>query len=114
MFIISHRSSRAVRVNRKSRTPHKPPASGVLGASIVLSPAELTVVRRQARAASEEPKFAIGVRVVANDHAPTSYRGRVGSVSGIGPGKSEYRINYGDDRTPEHAQLMSWCLALKH
>jgi hypothetical protein len=113
MFIISPRS-RSVRVNRKSGAKHKPPASGVLSASIVLSPAELTVVRRQARAASDEPKFAIGVRVVANDHAPMSYRGRVGSVSGIGPGKSEYRINYGNDHSPEHAQVMSWWLALKH
>jgi hypothetical protein len=82
MVIISQWSSRSVRVNRKSRTTHKPSATGVLGATIVLSPAELTVVRRHARAASHEPKFAVGVRVVANDHAPISYRGRVGSGSG--------------------------------
>jgi hypothetical protein len=85
-----------------------------LGAPKVLSSEELAVVRRSARAASQQPKFAIGVRVIANDEAPRHYRGRVGTVAGIGPGKSEYRVNYGDDRTPEHAQLMSWWLALKN
>jgi hypothetical protein len=65
------------------------------------------------RAAGRKPKFGIDVRVVANEHAPSRYRGRIGTVKEIGPGKSEYRVNYGDGLTPQSGRLMSWWLDLK-
>jgi hypothetical protein len=54
-------------------------------------------------------KFQIGDHVRANDNAPSDYRAHVGVVTEIGPGKSEYRVEY-NDSGHAYGYLMSWWL----
>jgi hypothetical protein len=57
-------------------------------------------------------KFQIGDRVSANDKAPGDYQDRVGTIAEIGPGRSEYGVEFGDDGTgnASSCHLMSWWL----
>lgn len=72
------------------------------------SPAKRRAVRKNGRLGGRKPKFAAGDRARANDKAPSDYRGRVGVVVAIGPGKSEFRLSFDDGA--EFAHLMSWWL----
>lgn len=89
----------------------KNPAAVALGrrGGRVSSPAKAEAARRNAQKAGRRPKFAIGDQARGNEHAPNEYRDRVGRVTEIGPGKSEYRIEYDDDGQP-YGYLMSWWL----
>jgi hypothetical protein len=42
-------------------------------------------------------KFDVGELVKANDKAPGDYRGRVGVVVSLGPGKCEYGVQFEED-----------------
>jgi hypothetical protein len=55
-------------------------------------------------------KFELGDRVRVNDAGPEDYRDRIGSVTEIGPGESEYRVEFEDDRRPTTGYLFSSCL----
>jgi hypothetical protein len=46
----------------------------------------------------------------ANGHAPSDYRDRVGIITEIGSGKSEYRVEFEDGGRPTTGYLSSWCL----
>jgi len=59
---------------------------------------------------SEPPKFVVGDRVRANPQAPRDYRRRDGTITEIGPGASEYRIEFDDARQPTTGYLQSSCL----
>lgn len=74
------------------------------------TPAKLEAARNAARFAGRKPKFAIGDPVRANEHAPATYRDRIGTVAQIGPAKSEYRVEFTDDPTCPYGYLMSWWL----
>ena len=49
----------------------------------------------------------IGSRVRANDQASPDYKGREGFVTELGPGKSEYRVEFDDGRKPTTGYLMA-------
>ena len=55
-------------------------------------------------------KFAIGDRVRINDKAPGDYSEREGTITEIGPGQSEYRVEIDDGATPTTGYLSSICL----
>jgi hypothetical protein len=73
------------------------------------SPAKTRAVRRNGKLGGRKPKFVIGDHAKANDKAPSDYRGRIGTIMEIGPGKSEFRVEYTDGGQP-HGYLMSWWL----
>lgn len=70
----------------------------------VRSAAKARAARSNAQRAGRKPKFQIGDRVMANEKAPMDYRGRLGTITQIGPGKSEYGVTF------EHKPgfMMSW------
>ena len=47
----------------------------------------------------------MGDRVRVTDGAPQDYRARTGTVTEIGPGESEYRVEFEDDRRPTTGYL---------
>jgi hypothetical protein len=51
--------------------------------------------------------FSVGDQVLVNDHAPGDYRGRAGIVTELGPGTSEFRIEFEDGRQPTTGYLRS-------
>jgi hypothetical protein len=75
----------------------------------VRSAKKAAAVRRNAKMGGRKPKFQVGDRARGNEHAPNEYRDRVGTITGVGPSKSEYRIDYDDDGQP-YGYLMSWWL----
>jgi hypothetical protein len=57
----------------------------------------------------EPARFAIGDRVFANAQAPRDYRRRQGTVTELGPGESEFRVEFDDARQPTTGYLkLSW------
>lgn len=87
----------------------KNPAAVALGR--IKSPAKRRAAQANGRLGGRKAKFAIGDRARANDQAPSEYRGRSGTITEIGPGKSEYRVEY--EPTPgeqPYGYLMSWWL----
>ena len=58
-------------------------------------------------------KFSIGDRVRANDRAPHEYRGRDGTITEIGPGEPEFRVEFDDGRQPTTGYLTS-CGSRRH
>jgi hypothetical protein len=58
----------------------------------------------------EPAEFAIGDRVRTNALAPREYRRRDGTVTEIGPGASEFRVEFEDGRRPTTAYLLASCL----
>jgi len=95
--------------------PKKNPAAVALGR--MSSPAKTRAARRNAQLGGRRPKFALGDRARANDHAPSGYRDRIGVVTAIGPRKSQYRVEYAiplrcdvDEPRPPYGSLMSWWL----
>jgi hypothetical protein len=52
-------------------------------------------------------KFAVGDAALANQKAPTDYRGRTGIITEMGPGKSEYRVEFEDGERPTTGYLIS-------
>ena len=57
--------------------------------------------------ATERKQLALGDHVVVNDRAPRDYRGRDGFITELGPGKSEYRVEFDDGRQPTTGYLIS-------
>jgi hypothetical protein len=55
----------------------------------------------------ESAKLSIGDRVRANDQAPHDYRGRDGTITEIGPGEPEFRVEFEDGRQPTTGYLMA-------
>jgi hypothetical protein len=51
--------------------------------------------------------FMIGDRVRANERAPGDYRDRDGTITEIGPGQSEFRVEFEDGRQPTTGYLRS-------
>lgn len=90
------------------KNPHAV-AMGRLGGR-VMTPKKLAAVRRNAQRAGRKPKFEVGDRVRANDKAPRDYGDRPGTVSEIGPGRSEYGVSFTDGEAPRSGYLMSWWL----
>lgn len=90
----------------------KNPAAVALGrrGGKVSSPAKRRAARQNAQKAGRRAKFQLGDRARANDHAPADYRERIGTITEIGPSKSEYRLDYSDGDKPEYGYLMSWWL----
>jgi hypothetical protein len=56
------------------------------------------------------PRFAVGDRVRANPQAPRDYRTRDGTITELGPGASEFRVEFDDARQPTTGYLLSSCL----
>lgn len=54
-------------------------------------------------------KFQVGDRVNVNDKAPGDYAGRIGRIAGVGPNRSEYRVEFTDGGHAD-GYLMSWWL----
>ena len=62
--------------------------------------------------AERSRKFEIGDRVVVNAKGSRDYRGREGFVTELGPGKSEYRVEFEDGRQPTTGYILSaWLTA---
>jgi hypothetical protein len=60
------------------------------------------------------PKFQVGDHVRANSQAPGEYRERVGMITELGPGASDYRVEFDDGHQPTTGYLMfSWLNAEK-
>lgn len=76
----------------------------------VMTAKKLAALRKNAKQAGRKPKFKVGDTADANDHAPGDYAGRRGLVTEVGPGKSEYRVEFEDGRQPTTGYLMSWWL----
>ena len=74
------------------------------------TPAKLAAARHAAQFAGRKPKFQIGDRARANDHAPANYRRREGLITETGAKKSEYRVEFDDAFQPTTGHLMSWWL----
>ena len=85
-------------------------------------PRKIAVTSRGKRARPKPPtrpssaegprKFEAGDRVVMNGKAPTDYRGREGFVTELGPGRSEYRVEFDDGRRPTTGYMLSsWLTA---
>jgi hypothetical protein len=92
------------------KNPHAV-ALGRLGGS-VRSTAKRKAARKNAKRGGRPVKFQMADRVRVNDKAPTDYRDRIGTIFKIGPGRSEYGVEFGDDGTgnPSSGYLMSWWL----
>jgi hypothetical protein len=58
----------------------------------------------------ERTKFQVGDRVHVNGKAPADYTDRVGTVTELGPGESEYRVEFEDGQMPTTAYLSATCL----
>jgi hypothetical protein len=86
----------------------KNPAAVALGR--MTSPAKRRAAKIKAQLGGRKPKFQVGDHARANDQAPKDYAGRDGIVTELGPGKSEYRVEFEDGRTPTTGYLMSWWL----
>ena len=56
----------------------------------------------------KKPKFEIGTRVKGNDRSPSTYRGRLGTVVGRGPGRAQYRVFF--EGVEGLTTLYSWWL----
>ena len=50
-------------------------------------------------------KLQVGDRVRVNSKAPADYTNRVGTVTELGPGESEYRVEFEDGQMPTTAYL---------
>jgi hypothetical protein len=59
---------------------------------------------------TEHSKFQVGDRVHVNNKAPADYRDRIGTVTELGPGESEYRVEFEDGQMPTTAYLSGTCL----
>ena len=59
---------------------------------------------------AEGTKFQVGDRVHVNSKAPADYTDRVGTVTELGPGESEYRVEFEDGQMPTTAYLSATCL----
>lgn len=86
----------------------KNPAAVTLGRRT--SPRKRQSSKANGKLGGRRPKFAIGDRARANDKAPSDYRGRVGTIDEVGPGKSEFGLKYADGETPDRGHLRSWWL----
>jgi hypothetical protein len=75
----------------------------------VSSPAKAKASRRNARKGGRPMKFKVGDQVNVNDKAPSDYAGRTGTIGGVGPGRSEYRVEF-TDGGHAYGYLMSWWL----
>src|SRR5688572_28426778 len=53
-------------------------------------------------------RFAIADRVRATDDAPANFAGRVGVIRAVGPGKNEYRVRFGKDKTDVGLLYAQW------
>ena len=71
---------------------------------------KLAAIRRNALRAGRKPKFLVGDRAAANSRAPSDYRERVGYITEVGPGRSEYRVVFEVGRQPTTGYLLSWLL----
>jgi hypothetical protein len=65
-------------------------------------------VRRSAE--DSAPAFRIGDTARANLFAPADFQGRRGFITEVGPGASEYRVEFEDNLTPTTGYLMAWWL----
>ena len=59
---------------------------------------------------AESTNFQVGDRVHVNNRAPADYADRVGTVTELGPGESEYRVEFEDGQMPTTAYLSATCL----
>ena len=57
-------------------------------------------------AESRSRKFQLGERVCANADAAGEYRARCGFVTELGPGRSEYRVEFDDGQRPTTGYLL--------
>ena len=55
----------------------------------------------------------IGSRVRVNDHAPSEYKSREGFVTELGPGQSEYRVEFDDGLKPTTGYLTAGWLEVQ-
>jgi hypothetical protein len=55
-------------------------------------------------------KFQVGDRVRVNSKAPVDYVDRVGTVTELGPGELEYRVEFEDGQMPTTGYLSGTCL----
>ncbi len=91
----------------------KNPAAVALGrrGGAASSPAKAAAARRNALKGGRRTKFQIGERVRANDKAPLDYEGRRGTITEIGPGRTEYGVRFEPDPPKaDTGYLMSWWL----
>jgi len=89
----------AKRVNRKARA-RRSTRSG--------SPQDLHVRPSTVVPTGPAERFAVGDRVRATEEAPANFDGRVGVIREIGPGKNEYRVRFGDDKTDVGLLYAQW------
>jgi len=59
----------------------------------------------QPHESSRARTFEVGDRIRVVDSGPADYRGRIGTVTEVGPGESEYRVEFEDDRRPTTGYL---------
>jgi hypothetical protein len=74
---------------------------------LVVTPKKIAALRKNAKLAGRKPKFQVGDAARPNAHAPSDYRGRTGLITELGPGKSEYRVEFEDGRQPTTGYLKS-------
>jgi hypothetical protein len=53
------------------------------------------------------PRFTVGDQIMANDKAPSQYRGRRGLITEVSPGGWECRVEFEDGAMPASVYLSS-------
>jgi len=66
-----------------------------------------SATRVKAPPRSRQRTFQVGDRVRANAHAPGDYRDRSGFITELGPGTSEYRVEFDDGQQPTTGYLIA-------
>ena len=66
-----------------------------------------TAPRANGSAGGRPAELSVGDQVLVNDHASGDYRRRVGIITEVGPGTSEFRIEFEDGRRPTTGYLIA-------
>jgi hypothetical protein len=63
--------------------------------------------KSHAKKPGRKPKLSVGEPARANDKAPAEYRNRFGIITELGPGRTDYRIEFEDGQRPTTGYLSS-------
>ncbi len=64
-------------------------------------------LKSQAKKPGRTLKLAVGESARANNEAPAEYRNRIGIITELGPGRTDYRVEFEDGHIPTTGYLSS-------
>jgi hypothetical protein len=65
------------------------------------------VLKSHAKKPLRKPKLSVGESARANNEAPAEYRNRIGIITELGPGRTDYRVEFEDGHRPTTGYLRS-------